>query len=314
MDTGIHSGISFETYSAIKAANNSGLTLVERSPLHYFAQYIDPRREPRTETPAMKLGRAIHTAALEPHQFARRYHLEPIPEDFPGTLVSADDYRAACASLGIKPPSTKAAMKTLLMATPNPPVFFEDIAGQIESKFELLSEKQMEACEGIAGNVRKSDAAMTLLSDGKAEEVAVWKDPETGVLCKARLDWLSSDRNVIVDLKSTTDARPEKFKRSIQEYGYHRQVAWYLDGVEYASGTRPGVFAFIVYESTAPYAAAYYYADQEMITIGRRENRILLRSYADCLASGKWPGFPEELREISLPAWYTKTNRPMEDY
>lgn len=56
-------------------------------------------------------------------------------------------------------------------------------------------------------------------------------------------------------------------------------------------------------EKDAPYASAFYYADDAMIELGRRENRRLLRTYADCLAADKWPGYPQKLLPLGLPRW-----------
>ena len=36
---------------------------------------------------------------------------------------------------------------------------------------------------------------------------------------------------------------------------------------------------------------------------GRAVYRRDLATYAECLRSGEWPGYPEEIRELELPAW-----------
>ena len=64
-------------YHASEGISASGLKLIGRSPLHYWAAYLDPKREPRVETPALKLGTAIHTAVLEPMRFADEYVVVP---------------------------------------------------------------------------------------------------------------------------------------------------------------------------------------------------------------------------------------------
>ena len=45
------------------------------------------------------------------------------------------------------------------------------------------------------------------------------------------------DLSLIIDLKSTVDASPKGFQRSVANYRYHVQSSHYLDVVEMATGT-----------------------------------------------------------------------------
>lgn len=49
----------------------------------------------------------------------------------------------------------------------------------------------------------------------------VWR--ENNLLCKGRLDVLSSELKTIIDLKTCQDASREAFSRKIADLGYHRQ-------------------------------------------------------------------------------------------
>ncbi|MGZ6369962.1 MAG: PD-(D/E)XK nuclease-like domain-containing protein, partial [Bdellovibrionota bacterium] len=107
------------------------------------------------------------------------------------------------------------------------------------------------------------------------------------------------------DFKSAEDASPEGFQRACDRYDYHRQAAWYVDGVQAITGKAP-LFVFAVYETSSPFAAAFYYATPEMLREGRTENRALLLKYAHCLKENRWPGYSEEILPIDLPAYRTK--------
>lgn len=62
-----------EEYHSAPGISKSHLDVIaSKSPKHYWQQYINPEREPRTETAAMKMGTAIHTAILEPHDMDNR--------------------------------------------------------------------------------------------------------------------------------------------------------------------------------------------------------------------------------------------------
>lgn len=268
MKTGLHDGVSNAEYHGGAGISKSGLDRIAQSPLHYWSEYLDPNRAPRVETPAMKLGTAIHAAVLEPDVFRDGYLAAPKID----RRTSAG--KAAFADLQAK----------------------ADERGAI-----LLDADDYAACQTIAAQVRTHPSARALFANGKAEQSAFWTDAETGVLCKARPDWMMP--GAILDVKSTDDASLSGFQRSVVKWRYHVQAAWYLDGIAAATGEQMQAFIFCVFEKSPPYAAAFYYADADMIELGRREYRQALRLYADCLESDRWPGYPTEILPISLPVW-----------
>lgn len=272
MNTGVYSGISNADYHGGAGISKSGIDLVGRSPLHYWGAYLDPQREQRKETPAMALGTAIHTMILEPTTYSDRYVITPDVIDrrtkigkelYEGLLAIAEDKGAT-----------------------------------------LLKQSDHEKVIRIAQSAMNHPVAKELFAEGQAEKSVFWTDEETGVLCKCRPDWLlGGDNPAILDVKSTQDASPEGFMRSAFKYRYHVQAAWYLDGLEAATGHRPDAFMFLAAETSAPFATAYYYADDAMIEAGRAECRRALRIYADCLASNVWPGYEPKLLPLSVPRW-----------
>lgn len=272
MNTGVYPDISNEAYHGGAGISKSGLDLIAKSPLHYWTAYLDPAREPREETSAMRVGTAIHTAVLEPGEFFDRYVI--VPE---GIDRRTKDGKAEYAVL-----EAQAAAKG---AT-------------------LLPYADFKTAMAVKASCHTHPMAKQMFREGKAEQSVFWTDEETGVLCKCRPDWLLGGENpAILDLKSTVDASPNGFMTSAYKYRYHVQAAWYLDGLEAAMGVKPDVFMFLAVEKTAPHAAAFYYADEQMIAAGRAEYRKQLRLYAECAATNSWPGYNEKLLPLSLPKW-----------
>lgn len=266
MKPGVKRNLSNAEYHSSDGVSKSGLDLIAQSPLHYWAKYLDPNRQPDDPTPALLLGTAIHTAVLEPERFANDYLVAPNVDR------RTNDGKARWAE------------------------FMETAQGKT-----VISSADFDKCRQIADQVRSHPTAMTLFNDGAPEVSAYWIDQETGVLCKCRPDWLS--KKLVVDLKSSRDASPDAFQRSAYSYRYHVQAAWYLDGIAAATGKPRDAFIFAAFEKDPPFACAFYYADEGMIEAGRREYRRLLRTYADCLSAGRWPGYPIELQALTLPAW-----------
>jgi exodeoxyribonuclease VIII len=169
---------------------------------------------------------------------------------------------------------------------------------------QLISADDYKTVMNIMQSCRSHPMSKHLFSDGIAEQSVFWEDAETGVLCKARPDWLLGGANpAILDLKSTEDASPDGFMRSAYTYRYHVQAAWYLDGLEAATGQKPDVFMFLAVEKKYPHAVAFYYADDAMLSVGRAEYRKALRTYAECMKTNVWPGYEGKLRPLSLPRW-----------
>ena len=145
--------------------------------------------------------------------------------------------------------------------------------------------------------------ARKALSGGVAEETLVWRDAMTGLLCKSRMDYYREDLGLIVDVKTTEDARPEAVARDIHKYGYHISAAHYLDGLQALDLSGGQSFAWVFVEKKAPYAIGLYFASADMIDRGRELHRQYLTDFARCKLSGIWPAYPAEFQTIDLPAW-----------
>jgi len=144
---------------------------------------------------------------------------------------------------------------------------------------------------------------------GKPEQSLFWTDAETDVQCRARLDWLPSlDRNprrlVIPDYKTAKAADLVSIGRSLHEYGYARQAAWYLDGVLSLGLAERAAFVFVVQMKTPPYLVTVAEPDALSLAAGRFYNRQARQVFAECTATDRWPGFSDdEVATVSLPPW-----------
>lgn len=292
--------VSNAAYHSGPGISNSGLSLIAQTPAHYYAAYLDPNREPRKTTKALSWGTAIHTAVLEPKRYAEEYVREPQARDYPEALVSADDYKARAKELEIKGVSgaKKDEIKELIKACCDQTVFFDDIVKAATEGRTVLTATEADACEAIAARVRTNKTVSWLLEGGAAEQSIYWIDEETGVLCRCRPDYLSP--MAIVDLKSTEDASPEAFTKSIWNYDYWVQAAYYQDGVKAATG-KAIPFVLVPVEKGAPNLVATYAGDKAMIDAGRKEYKRRLKIYAECLRTGEWPGYSPKIETVSFP-------------
>lgn len=173
----------------------------------------------------------------------------------------------------------------------------------------ILNPEQWKTIHAMRDALMAHPAANALLTGvpGEAEKSVYWIDATTGVLCRCRPDWWRDD-NLIVDLKTTEDASPEGFARSIAKFRYDVQDAFYTDGVQQATGKRPKAFVFIAVEKKPPYGVGVYVLDAETKDLGRAQYQHDLRVYAECVRTGVWPGYGDKIQTISLPAWHANKN------
>jgi exodeoxyribonuclease VIII len=257
-------------YHRHSAVSKSHLDQIAKSPLHYWARYLDPNRVIPEPTPAMAIGSAVHTHVLELDQWDARYVTAPEGINRRTNAGKAEWEAFETASTG----------RTVLSRTD--------------------AELVMRMGHSV---FRHPAAAMLLAMPGKAETTHMWTDEATGLQCKCRPDWLTDDGSLIVDLKTTEDASPAGFRKSIGNFRYFVQAAWYLDGIERATGKRPEQFLFLCVEKRAPFACAVYAADAEMIQIGAEAAARDLEVLATCKAANAWPGYSDQIETISLPPW-----------
>lgn len=214
----------------------------------------------RTEpTAAMQFGTALHTAVLEPAKFSDEF------------AVFDGDRRTKAG---------KAEYEELAAA------------GKI-----VLKREDRDAIRSMREAVFAHPEARELLWNRglRVEHSVFWTDAVTGLECKCRPDgW---GEGYIADVKTTEDASPEGFARSVATYRYHVQAAHYM------AGTGINRFFFVAIEKKPPYAVAVYELDSIALALGEQIRRENLMLYAECQASGFWPGYGNTVQTLSLPPW-----------
>jgi len=266
-ESGIIRGVPSDVYHArqIGIASKSALDLVHRSPAHYKAWVDGAEEEP---SDALTFGSAFHVALLEPDTFATRYAVEP---DFGDcrrkeNKAARDAWRAEHAGA------------------------------------EPLDATDARHIAGMVAAVRAHPLASRMIRGGEAEVTLRWIDEATGLPCKSRVDYYVPGRRLVVDAKSTRDASPEAFRKSVANFRYHVQDAFYREAFR-ACGAPIEHFAFIAVEKLPPYAVAVYALDPGAIARGQAAARTDLETLARCLQENTWPGYPAEIHTLDLPPW-----------
>jgi hypothetical protein len=267
---GLHENLAPEVYHERIAgvASKSVLDMIAKAPAVYLAWLNGLEQEP---TEAMEFGTAFHCAALEPERFKTAYSVEPVwTKD--GRTKEGKLERAEWWANHPRLPTAK-----------------------------TLSAKDGAKISGMVQAVLTHPLAGPLIRDGQPEVSAKWRDPTTDLICKSRADFVH-DLGCLVDLKTVTDASESGFRRTIYNFHYHHQAAFYRQGFT-AVGAEIGEFLFVACEKEPPYLVAVYSLDMEATERGRRDVAINMRALADCIASGIYPGYPERIGIVGLPPW-----------
>lgn len=110
------------------------------------------------------------------------------------------------------------------------------------------------------------------------------------VQCRALLDMLSANCNVITDLKTTDDLSDSGLARSIFRWNYHVQGAVYQRAVYKALDlNQPPMFRLAFLRTRLPAARAEFLC-QDWMYFGALLWQQAVDSWAECLSTGHWPG------------------------
>ena len=146
-----------------------------------------------------------------------------------------------------------------------------------------------------------SPARLIYDKQGQSELSYFWDDLGL-VKGKCRPDWISNDGNIVVDIKTTTDASPKGFQKSIANWGYHLQLGWYIRGLQ-KLGLPAKEFIFIAIEKTPPFSVGVYRANKEMITYANDEINNLVYDIDESLKSDDFPDYTPQIMDLGLPNW-----------
>jgi hypothetical protein len=261
-------------YHAIKAFNASGAHTIEREcPAAYWhTSPFNPDAGDEATANHFDIGSATHLLLLEPDKFG---DMTVVIDADNYKTVSAREKRDRARNFGLTP----------------------------------LLAKEVGQVEAMAAAILADPIARSFRDDGDTEVTMTWDDPDFGFPCKLRVDHLPHNLVDLRDIKSATTANPRDFERSAWDCGYPQRAAWYLDGVEIVTGTRPRSYWFIAVEKKAPFLVSVMKYPDEVIEWGRVLNLRARALFAECLERGQWPGYrPPGARqpmafEIGLPRW-----------
>ncbi len=285
LGVGVHVGIAEHVYRKHPGLNKSIMDHAwDRSMMHMFWEM----NHPGEKTQAMTVGDGLHLLTLQgiaAYEAAYR-----IADTCSSVTGGGDRCKSQGSLLGI---DNLWYCKTHARKIPTQSM---DGIYSITSKDNVLIDQWHQA-------LMREDLSRVFIKDaGDNEVMLVWIDEETQVLCKCKIDMIRAGWQALGDIKTTENAEMTEFSKSIAEYGYDRQAAWYLDGAK-ACKIPINHFMIIPVEKKEPFGVSVHPVSLDAIEQGRDCNRLLIREIARCFEVGVWPGYRDQLQPIAMPRY-----------
>lgn len=290
-ERGIVRDMPNDIYHASTYLSSSRIRAADRSVAHMFT--------PFRETAAMRLGSAVHSLVLEPQHFDR---------DFAWFLSSPQK-----PDLDLRTKEGKAWRDSE-----------EGQAWEFESarvkehnahvqagNRAILKEDQVTTARIMAAALESHPAWIAGRSPEALVEASFFAPPSGGYSfgTRARFDLIDLPGDgfagCATDIKTTKDASPKGFIKSVVNFGYHVQEAFYRRVYEELLNEQLGAFYFAAVESSAPFSVAWYEIPDDGKDEGERALTRLLERYEDWLQSGDStpPGYPAGIQVLDWPRW-----------
>ena len=255
--------MSEAAYTDIDALRASEVKSAARSTLAHLAHSM---RQPREDTDAFRAGRALHCAVLRPADFVAEFITAPKCDR--RTKDGKAMYDAVLAGAGGR-----------------------DVLDEVTSRVN----------DGMAVSIAEHPSAAAALAMCSIRE-QVFLGEIAGVPAKCRVDALSTDGTILVDVKTSMSASPRAFARSCVEYGYALQFAFYR-AILRQNGYAVDDCMIVAVEKSSPYLVACYRLPEETLD---RAHAVVVRVVGEierARETGVWPGYSDGVVDINLPPW-----------
>lgn len=280
-EIGWREGLEDEIYHSDKSAVNfSSLKHMEKSENAFAKEYWGPRKK---EKKRQRIGKLAHMALLEGSKFKERYVVMPEFESFD--------------SKGNKSDSKNTTYYKNKVSEWERSITKDQIPITEEERTQLFM---------IIDSILSNKKAVKLLSDGKPELAGYWTDKETGINLRVKPDFLHFNLGIMVDFKTTVDARWEMFRKSVEGYRYDIQMAMYEDGVFNITGEKPRAKAWLVVEQENHFECRIHDVSPTYEDIGKFEYRRCLNLLAKAIDKGSFDQGGDEILIGEPTHWFMK--------
>lgn len=273
--------LAAEEYHADRTAvNSSSLKTIRKSSHAFRRNFIEGRsKEP---SPAMEFGTLAHLAILEGDSFRAKYIVMP---EFTGYTK---DGRLSSQSAEAR--DKKSAWEAE-----------QELEGRL-----VVTQEELDKLFFMIDSVLNNQEASKLLKNGLTEVSGYYADPETGIVCRIRPDFISFDLNAMVDVKTVAKADIDWFRKNRvedYEFNYYFQMSMYDEGTSIISGKSVDYPIWILICNEEPFETIVVPMEQPYREIGGKEYHDALRKLKKCIETKAWDKQPS-LQQMHPSHWF----------
>lgn len=235
-------------------------------------------------SPETRFGKKVHMAILEPERFRNSYLIEPI---FQGRNQKGE-LTTSANCLEVK--QAKA-----------------EWYGRIPSDAVIVSNEEINIITGIAKSIQEYPDAMMLIEGASPETSGYYRDPETGLKMKVRIDLpIIGSLAIVTDLKTTRDCSNIKFGKSTfsDDLRYDIQLFQYMYGMKQISGRSQVAAHLLAVEKTPPYEVAVYYFEDADLWQAEQDYHDTTRKIRKAIDEGVWAQRQQMMERIYTPKYF----------
>ena len=176
---------------------------------------------------------------------------------------------------------------------------------RIDGKIPLLAHKFVDVKAMVETAQAKLDTLKKLTGKMKLvpERTLIFKQHD--VWCRSRPDLLedSPEPSLVVEYKTTGGSvHPDAFAKHIVSMGYHLQAGLIRAGLFALTGVTPEV-VFLAQQTSPPYLCSLIGLEPMFSDMADAAVRIAVQRFGDCLKSGVWSDYPNQICWVNAPPW-----------
>ena len=225
------------------------LTTYATSPRLFEAQYIT-RTVPRPTTPALTVGKLVHTACLEPEKLTQY-------EVWKGSRRYGKEWES----------------------------FYDRCR---EAGKESVTQAEYDTAYGCSVAVRNAIGTWISAATDREQEFRT-KVGDLEIKCKADLMLDVAGTLLCVDIKTTQDEQPTSFAKDVYRYRYDWQDIHYTTCIE-ANVDRPVQFLIVAVRKTPPHTVQRYIIDDDRRAEVRIRWQETLERLSNAIQTGDYSG------------------------
>src|SRR3990167_9094048 len=264
---GTYPGLKMSEYLAVKAFSAGlGQRILAQSHLHAWTESPWNPAQDRDDSGIADIGTYAHAMLLEGGHAAL-------------CVVEADDWRTKAA----KEARDSARAAGLL------PILAHKV-GEVEQMVKTAKDY-----------LETTELAGLFAHHGDAETTLIWD--KNGMLCKARPDWLATDRKVSLSYKTTAgSAQPDAWIRT-QLPGYDMGIVFYEQGIRTACKVESTRVVTLVQEQKPPFSCSLIGLAPAWQAMAASKLARAMMIWSRCLLDGKFPAYPVQICYAEPKPW-----------